>query len=470
MKTVTFYIALFLTVFSDVVPLNINCVNLCFATSLHSEVRVLAIDGVINPLSARYLKRELDQANKDKVQAVILELNTPGGLESSMREMTQSILNTTIPTIVYITPQGSRAASAGLFITIAAHVAAMAPGTNIGAAHPISIGKGNEQKTDKIMEEKTVNDAAAFARSIAKERGRNITWVEQAVRESISVTAHEALGANIIDLIAADLKELLVKLDRRTIVVSSGMVTLQTRDIQVVKKPMRLPEKILHTITDPNIAYLLITIGFIGIIAELISPGLYFPGITGVISLLLGFTAMGSLPIGWVGLFLLILGIGLLFIETQDPGFGIFGASGLVAFVFGSLMLYTPLSPVSPTLPSVRVNPWIIGGVASGFFLFILFVMKSVISARRLPIATGRSVLVGKLAIAVTDLSPKGIIKLDHERWSAVAKPETETESGIIHVGEVVEVVDLEGAILRVRRSSQDQQLTQSKSKQVRKL
>ena len=458
MKIATFNIALLLFVFSEELSLH----------SFQPEIRILTIEGVINPLSARYLKRELSHATEDKVQAVVLELNTPGGLESSMREMTQSMLNATIPIIVYVTPQGARAASAGLFITIAAHVAAMAPGTNIGAAHPVSIGSGGQQQPDEIMKEKIVNDAAAFARSIAKERGRNVTWVEQAVRKSVSIAADEALKAKVIDLIASDRKELLNKLNGKTIIVSSSAVTLQTRNIQVVKKPMRLPETILHTITNPNIAYLLTAIGFIGIIAELYSPGLYFPGITGVILLFLGFTAMGSLPIGWAGLVLLILGISLLFVETQVPGFGFFGIAGLIAFVLGSLMMYSPIGPVSPALPNVRVSPWIIGGVTSGFLVFIVFIMKAVISAKRLPVATGRSVLVGKLATAITDLSPKGIIKLDHERWSAVVKPET--ESGFIRAGEVVEVVDLEGAILKVRRSSHGQPLEKMNSKQERKV
>jgi membrane-bound serine protease (ClpP class) len=248
------------------------------------------------------LKRELTQAIQEKAHAVILELNTPGGLESSMREMTQSMLNAKIPIIVYVTPHGARAASAGMFITIAANVAAMAPGTNICAAHPVSIGSGGEQKPDEIMKEKVVSDAAAFARAIAKERGRNVTWVEQAVRGSDSAAAHEALKARVIDLIATDLKELLGQLNGRTVVLPSGSITLQTRDIQLVKKLIHLPEKILQVITDPNIAYLLVTIGFIGIIAELYSLGLYFPGVTGVISLLLGFAAMGSLPIGWAEL------------------------------------------------------------------------------------------------------------------------------------------------------------------------
>ena len=469
MKKSTLFRSFFLTALGMLICSFFAEVRTAIADPNQSEIRVLTIDGVINPLSARYLIREINKAVQDNAQAVILELNTPGGLESSMREMTQSMLNAPIPVIVYVTPHGARAASAGMFITIAANIAAMAPGTNIGAAHPVAIGGGGgEQKSDDVMKEKTVSDAAAFARSIAKERDRNVSWVEQAVRKSVSVAAYEALREKVIDIIATDQQHLLAQLHGRLVKLPSGTRALQTRNIQLIKKPMHFPEKILHAITDPNIAYLLMTIGFIGIIAELYSPGLFFPGITGAISLLLAFAAMGSLPVGWAGLILLLLGIGLLFIETQQPGFGVFGIAGLLAFVLGSLMLYTPLVPVSVALPNVRVSPWVIGGVTSGFFIFTVFVMKSVITARRLPVAMGRATLIGKAAIVMADLSPKGIVKLDQEKWSAVVEPEA--ESGFVQAGEEVEVIDLEGPILKVRRKTQVRNKVQIKSKQVRNL
>jgi membrane-bound serine protease (ClpP class) len=466
MKITACFIALLFLFLGKVDVPYFKATHQCFAATI-PEIRVLTIEGVINPLSARYLKRELTQASQEKVQAVILELNTPGGLESSMREMTQSMLNSTLPIIVYVTPRGARAASAGMFITIAANIAAMAPGTNIGAAHPVGVGGGSgDQNSNETMKEKITSDAAAFARSIAKERGRNVTWVEQAVRKSVSIAAHEALKAKVIDLITTDLNDLLAQLNGRIIRLSTGVVTLQTNNVPLVKIPMHLPEKILQAITDPNLAYLLITIGFIGIMAELYSPGLYFPGITGTISLLLGFAAMGSFPMGWAGLVLLIFGIGLFFLETQEPGLGFFGVAGLIAFVLGSLMLYTPIGPVSPSLPQVRVSPWIIGGVTSGFIAFIMLVLKAVVSARRLPIATGRSILVGKSATAMTDLSPKGVVKLNNERWSAIVQPGTESE--IIRAGDPVEVVDLEGAILKVKKTSQGHRIELVKSKSMR--
>jgi membrane-bound serine protease (ClpP class) len=416
------------------------------------EVRVLSIDGVINPLSARYLTREVNRAIHENADAVILELDSPGGLESSMREMVQTMLNSTVPIVVYVTPHGARAASAGVFLTMAAHVAVMAPGTNIGAAHPVRAGNGGKKNTSRndVLSEKALSDAAALARSVATERGRNAEWAEKAVRESDSMPAHEAVKANVVDLIAVDRNDLLRQLNGRRISLASRPRTLHLDHIYLVEVPMRLPEKILQAISDPNIAYLLVSIGIAGIIAELYSPGLYFPGLTGVICLLLGFASMGSLPLGWVGLVLLLLGILLLFLETLAPGIGVFGVTGFAAFILGSLMLYSPIGPVSPALPVVKVSPWIIGSVATGFLVFIVFVMRALIQSRRLPVSTGRAVIVGKTAIATTDLSPAGVVTLDHEKWSAVIEPNTATR--FIRAGNRVKVVDLEGPILKVRK------------------
>lgn len=413
-----------------------------------SAIHVLTINGVINPLTARYLNREIGKAEKTQAQAVVLELNTPGGLESSMREMTQTILNASIPVIVYITPHGARAASAGVFITLAGHVAAMAPGTNIGAAHPVQLGGSDQKKPDKEMEKKAVSDAAALARAIAKERGRNITWAEQAVLKSVSITAHEAVAEKVVDFVAEDREELLQKLDGKRIVLRSGTVILRTSRTRLVQSPMHLPEKILQAITDPNIAYLLLTIGFIGVIAELYSPGLLFPGIIGAICLITGFAAMGSLPISWAGLVLIVGGIALLVLEAQAPGIGLFGVAGLIAFVLGSLMLYSPINLPSPALPRVGVNPWLIGGVSVVLLAFVLVVLRAAITAKRHPATVGTSTLLGKSGIAVTDLNPKGTIDLEREHWSAVSPPGSET----IHAGEKVLVTGVDGAILKVEK------------------
>lgn len=414
------------------------------------EIRVLRIDGVINPLSSRYLKREIKLAAKEQVHAVVLELNTPGGLETSMREMTQAILAASVPVIVYVTPQGSRAASAGMFLTLAGHIAAMAPGTNIGAAHPVSIGVARDQKPDEATEEKIVNDVAALARSIAKERGRNAAWAEAAVRKSVSITADEAVNQRVVDLVALDMGDLLSKLDGRKVALPSGAMFLKTSGAYLVVKNMHLPEKILQAISDPNIAYLLITIGFIGIIAELYSPGLFFPGIIGSISLIIGFSAIGSLPIGWAGLLLLLVGIGLLVLEAQDPGMGIFGFAGIAAFVLGSLMLYTPMSIPSPALPRVRVSPWLIGLLASAFAAFVVVVFRAAFAAKRVPSRVGGAAAIGSVGIALTDVAPKGAVKIDGESWSAVLTFDARSE--VIRSGEPVEVVGSEGLVLKVRK------------------
>lgn len=406
------------------------------------EVSLLTIDGVINPLTARYLERGLQEAADRQAEAVIIRLNTPGGLETSMRAMTQAMLNSPVPVVVYVAPAGARAASAGMFITIAAHVAAMAPGTNIGAAHPVGLG----EQADPVMTEKIVNDAAALARSLAVTRERNATWAEQAVRESVSITADEALEQNVIDLIARDLQELLRQIDGRRAVTAGGEVSLRTAGAEVVESPMSLPERILQTIADPNIAYILLTIGMIGIIAELYNPGTLFAGITGAIALILAFFALGSLPTNWAGVLLLLLAVGLFVAELNTEGTGILAVGGLVAFVLGSLMLYRPFTPTSPAMPEVRVSPWLVGSMAVGIGGFFLLVVRAVLRARRAPVTTGAQALTGRSGVAVSDLEPAGTVRVDTETWSAVA------EGGPIQRGEVVEVVGVEGVTLRVRR------------------
>jgi membrane-bound serine protease (ClpP class) len=417
------------------------------ASNIHArqttgDVYLLSIDGVINPLSSQYLSRGLREATEAQASLVVVRLNTPGGLESTTREMVQSLLNSPTPVVVYVTPPGGRAASAGMFITIAGHVAAMAPGTNIGAAHPVGMG----EQTDPVMAEKVTNDAAALARSIAVSRGRNAVWAEQAVRESVSITAHEALEQNVIDLVATDLDDLLRQLDGRQVMTTAGEVTLKTADAQTVQAPMTLPEQILHTIADPNIAYMLFTIGMVGLIAELYNPGTLFPGITGTISLLLGFVAFGTLPVNWAGVILLIVAIGLFVAELYTEGTGVLAVGGLIAFVLGSLMLYTPITPTSPAMPEVYVSPWLIVvmvvGIVGTFAIFI----RAIAQTRRAPIVTGIHALIGRVGRSTSVLAPAGTVKLDGEVWSAVAVV------GVVPAGEEVDVVGVEGVTLRVKK------------------
>lgn len=406
-------------------------------------VYLLVIDGVISPLSARYLERNLRVAAAEQAALVVLRLDTPGGLEKSMRQMTQMLLGSPVPVAVYVAPPGARAASAGMFVTIAAHVAAMAPGTNIGAAHPVAIGG----EANEVMASKAVQDAAALARAVATERGRNADWAERAVRESLSITAREALEKNVIDLVASDLGDLLRQLDGRKVRTVAGEITLRVADAPVFERPMSLPERILATLVDPNIAYLLFTLGMIGLIAELYNPGSILPGVSGLLAIILAFVAFGSLPINWAGVFLLMVALGLFIAELQTQGVGILAVGGTVAFVLGSLMLFTPPGPVSPALPAVRVSPWLITGMTVLMVGFFLLVLRAVVQSTRIPVATGIQALVGRSGVALSDLVPRGSVRVAGEVWSA------ESIAGLIEAGETVRVVGVEGVTLRVTRA-----------------
>ncbi|MGH7508506.1 MAG: NfeD family protein [Gemmatimonadales bacterium] len=410
-----------------------------------SEIRLLTVHGVINPLTARYLERELEEAAASGATAVVLRLDTPGGLEPSMRVMVEAILGARVPVVAYVAPSGARAASAGMFLVLSSHIAAMAPGTNIGAAHPVPIGAS--QQPDTTLAEKAVNDAAALARAIAGRRGRNAEWAELAVRRSVSITAQEALETNVIDLVADDLDALLRRIDGRRVQTAAGAVVVRASGARVVERPMSLPERIVHAITEPNIAYLLLTVGFIGIIAELYNPGIIFPGLTGAIALILAFVAFGSLPVNWAGVVLLVLGIGLFVADLSTEGIGILAVGGVVAFVLGSLMLYTPFTPPSPAMSEVGVSPWIIAGVSAGMAGLLLLVGRALMRSRHEPVAIGAPALVGRVGIAESQLAPRGTVRIDSEVWSAAVEGGAE----VIAAGESVEVVGLDGVVLRVR-------------------
>jgi membrane-bound serine protease (ClpP class) len=404
------------------------------------EIRLLEIKGVINPLTARYLSRELKSTTGAAL--IVLRLDTPGGLETSMREMSQAILVSPVPVVVYVSPSGARAASAGMFLTIAAHVAVMAPGTNIGAAHPVGIG----ESADEVKTEKATSDAAALGRAIAQSRGRNAAWVERAVRKSVSLSAEEALREGVIDLVSNDLETLLQTLDGRKLTTSAGEVTIRTSGVQVRQSGMTLPDRILQALADPNIAYLLFTLGLIGLAAELFSPGLLFPGIAGAISIILAFVAFGSLPLNWAGLVLIVLAAALFVAELYAQGFGILGVGGVAAFIIGSLMLYSP----SPAMPDARVSPWLVGVMGATMVGFLLFVLRAVLRSRRAVVTTGIQGLVGSTGVATSDLAPDGTVELNHEAWRAQA------EEAPIHRGDAVKVIGVEGVTLRVTKLPQE--------------
>ncbi len=407
-------------------------------------VVVIEIQGVINPLTAQYLDRTLRLAEQQAAQVMVLVLDTPGGLESAMREMVQALLESPLPTVVYVAPRGARATSAGLFITLAANVAAMAPATHIGAAHPVLLG--GEVEIDETMEEKMTSDAAALARSVATARGRNAEWAERAVRDNLSITADEALEQNIIDLVAKDLDDLLRQIDGRRVTMAWGTVVLRTEGMPVERHPMNLIERFMHVITDPNIAYLLLSIGSLCLMAELADPGLSVPGIAGVVCFILAFMALGNLPVNWAGVALLALAVVLfavgLFTETE----AIVTVAGLVPIILGSMLLFSPFTPTSPAAPDLRVSPWLIGIMSLGILAFSSLVLRAIITANRLPPQSGAERLVGRRGVACTDLTPKGQVRIELEDWSAVA-----VEEGI-RTGEPVQVVGVVGVRLNVAR------------------
>jgi membrane-bound serine protease (ClpP class) len=379
---------------------------------------------------------------------VVIELNTPGGLATAMEKMAERLLAATVPTVVYVTPTGARAGSAGVFIAMAADVVAMAPGTVIGAAHPVSLGGG---QADQAVIDKAVNYAAAYARTLATTKGHNADWAEQAVRASATVTEGEALQQGIADIVAGDLPQLLERLEGRRVQTAGGERFLMGLGAASVQRyPPNFAETALHTIADPNIALLLLSVGSIGIIAELYHPGAFFPGIFGVISLLVGFVALGNLPTNWGAAALLGLSVGLFLLELHVASHGILGTGGVVAFILGGLLLFAPLTPTAPEFATVEVNRWLLvtlGGLLAAFFLLAL---GAGLRARRIPVTDSLTRLAGATGVATTALAPEGTVLVLNEQWSARA------DGDPIEAGEVVEVVSREGLKVHVRRASSE--------------
>ncbi len=398
-------------------------------------VSLIHIDGVISPVTMRLVELAIDHAQAQRSQALIIELDTPGGLERSMRGIVQRMLNAELPVIVYVAPTGARAASAGVFITMAAHVAAMAPATNIGAAHPVALAGGVDKESMKKIE----NDAAAFIRTVALARGRNAEWAEKAVRQSVSITEREALQLKVIDLIADSVPQLLDKIDGRTVKTAKGVRTLATRGAPVKPIEIGFRDRVLNVITDPNVAYILMMLGTIGLLAELYNPGAIFPGVIGAISIILAFFAFQSLPINYAGLLLILLGLILLIAELKVISHGVLAIGGVVAMGLGSLMLFD-----APEASGLRLSWWVIVtsvGATAGLFLFVITAGVRAFARRPL---LGASGLVGETAVARGPLAPEGQVAVHGEIWRAVA------EGGSVEDGAVVRVVDVQGLTLRV--------------------
>src|SRR5438034_8706770 len=320
------------------------------ASAAPAPVATVVIDGVISPVTLRLIESALTRAKAGGAQALVIQLDTPGGLERSMRAICQRLLNAEIPVVVWVGPTGARAASAGVFITMSAHVAAMAPATNIGAAHPVAISGGG----DKEVMKKIANDAAAFARSIAVERGRNADWAEKAVRESVSITERDAVRLKVVDLVADSMTDLLAKVDGRSVRTVKGPVTLATRGATVLPIEIGFRDRFLNVISDPNVAYVLMMLGMLGLFFELSTPGVVLPGVIGGISLILAFFAFQNLPINYAGLLLILFGIVLLVAEIKIVSHGVLAIGGIVAMALGSLMLY------DATEIGFRISWWVI--------------------------------------------------------------------------------------------------------------
>lgn len=412
------------------------------AARAESFVLLATYDGVINPVSAEYLHDALVSAQESGAQALIIGLNTPGGLDTSMRLIIKDITGAAIPVVVYVSPSSGRAASAGVFITMAAHIAAMAPGTNIGAAHPVAMGGG---EMDTTMKEKIENDSVAYIKSIAEQRGRNVAWAEDAVRKSLSVTEREALKLKVVDLIAENIPALVKQLDGRTISLQTGPTVLHTANVAVREFPMGLRLEFLKTLSDPNIAYLLMTIGTIGIIAELYNPGAILPGVVGAISLILAFYSLQSLPVNYAGVLLFLLGIVFFILEASIASYGLLGIGGAIAMLLGSVMLIKTDAEFLQISWSVILP---VVALAAGFSLFM--VGMGVTAMRRRPV-TGREEMVGLVGIAKTALMPHGQLAVRGELWEAVSEQP-------LQPGDEAEITRMDGLRLHVKPFSKQKE------------
>jgi membrane-bound serine protease (ClpP class) len=398
------------------------------------EVMIIDLEGAIGPATATFLTRGLEKAEDKGAVLVIVRLDTPGGLASSMRTMVKSILNSRVPVVVYVSPQGAGAASAGVLVTIAAHVAAMAPGTNIGAAHPVTAGGKDMEKT---MTKKVVNDMASYARGIAQQKGRNAEWVEKAIRESVSITADEAVKKNVVDLVAKDVDELLKLLDGREITLREGKIVLKTAGLVEVRYKPGVRDRILRTVSDPNIAYILMMIGLAGLYFELSHPGVIFPGVIGAISLILAFYSFQTLPVNYAGLLLIALAIIFFIAEIKITSYGALSLGGLVSLTLGSIMLFDDLR-VSLKLMAPTVV--LVGG-------FFVVVSTLAFRAYRTQPKSGMDGLIGEIGLVKKDIDPEGLIFVHGEYWRAIAEEKIEAD-------EKVEVEGADGLILRVKKAA----------------
>jgi len=413
--------------------------NIVSASNPDPTIEVLKVEGIIVPVVADYIDRGISHAEDNNAVACIIELNTPGGLLDSTEKIVQRIMNADVPIIVYVSPKGAWAASAGTFITLAGHIAAMTPGTTIGAAHPVS-GGGEEIPEDQMK--KITEFSAKWMRTIAEERGRNMEEAELAVTESKSFTDVDALEHNLIDLRVESLESLISQINGEKVTLAGGReLTLDTTGYDSVRNEMNSIEKLLQVISDPNIAYILFTLATIGLITEISNPGMIFPGVVGGVSFFLAFYSLGVLNAYWGGIALILLGVGLLVAELFTTSFGLLTAGGVASLVFGSLILFSHS-------PGVEVDRGLIAGVTAAIAAFSIFVIGAIIRGQRRRKATGAEGMLGKVAVVKAPLAPTGTVLIQGELWTAIA------ENDKIAPGEEVIVNKVEELKLWVTRKS----------------
>ena len=430
--------------------------NSISANSVQGSIIQLSVEDAIGPATSDYIKRSLEAATESNAELVIIQMDTPGGLDSAMREIIKNISGSTVPIATYVAPTGARAASAGTYILFASHIAAMAPGTNLGAATPVKIGgisppapaKREKDKSDKddqaagdesedTMQKKLINDAVAYIRSLAELHGRNQEWAEKAVRESASLPASEALKLNVIDIVATSTVDLLKQIDGREVSIHGQKRTLNTSGLPLIQIDPDWRSRLLSVITNPNIAYILMLIGIYGLIFELANPGAIVPGTIGAICLLLALYAFQLLPINYAGMGLILLGVALMVAEAFEPSFGVLGIGGVIAFVFGSIIL------IDTEAPGFGIDISVIITFAFTSALIFIFVIGMAFKARRRPVVSGLEEMVGGTAIVINDFDDKGTVTIHSEKWQAVSNVP-------LHKDQQVKVIDVKGLILQV--------------------
>jgi membrane-bound serine protease (ClpP class) len=409
-------------------------------TSPH--VSLIVVDGGINPAVDDFIRESIRQAHASGARALIIQLDTPGGLLSSTRSIVKEILGSPVPVIVYVAPSGAGAGSAGVFITLASHIAAMAPGTNIGAAHPVA---GGGQEVKGVMGEKIENFTASFSETIAQRRGRNTEFAIQAVRRSVSITDKDALEKKVIDIVAHDLDDLLKQADGLKVDINGNKEAISLKGVRVERFEMTLRQEIINVLSDPNIAYLLLMAGILGLYMEFSNPGVIFPGVAGGIALLLALTSFQILPINYAGLVLILLGLSLLVGEAFLPSFGVLGIGGVISLTLGSLLLFDTKSS------DLVLNRGIVFAAVGTLSVFMLVVGYLVVKAHKRKPTLGMDGLMGEIGEVRVKLNPTGKIFIRGEYWNSEG-------DGEIDVGEKVQVVGFEGMLLRVKRLFERQQ------------